>query len=231
MVNSLEDSKKPLSENAVESPLHQSLRSGDFRNQRVLVIITNATRTAPIPVFFRLITRILDGHASQLDFIVALGTHPQISQTALLRLVGLSKQEKAEKYAHIGLWNHRWDDPDAHLTLATIDADEMHQLSGSLIQQPLPITINRRILDYDVLLICGPVYPHGVVGFSGGNKYFFPWVSGAQIIDITHWVGALLTSCAIIGTFTTPVYTLGTSPEIGMYAVGLSLIADIISIT
>ena len=205
MVHSLEDLKKPLSEEAIESLLRQSLLRGDFRNQRVLVIIPDATRTAPIPVFFRLITKVLDGHASRLDFIVALGTHPQMSQLALLRLVGLSKQERAEKYTHIGLWNHRWDDPDALVTLATIDADEMHQLSGGLIRQPLPVTINRKVLDYDVLLICGPVYPHEVVGFSGGNKYFFPGISGAQIIDITHWVGALLTSYAIIGTFTTPV--------------------------
>jgi lactate racemase len=40
---------------------------------------------------------------------------------------------------------------------------------------------------------------HEVVGFSGGNKYFFPGVAGQEIIDLSHWLGALITSADIIG--------------------------------
>ena len=50
------------------------------------------------------------------------------------------------------------------------------------------------------MLVVGPVFPHEVVGFSGGNKYFFPGVAGPEIIDLSHWLGALITSSAIIGT-------------------------------
>jgi nickel-dependent lactate racemase len=57
-------------------------------------------------------------------------------------------------------------------------------------------------------LICGPVFPHEVVGFSGGNKYFFPGISGAEFIDLSHWLGALITSYEIIGTKHTPVRKL-----------------------
>jgi nickel-dependent lactate racemase len=67
------------------------------------------------------------------------------------------------------------------------------------------VRLNRLILDYDHLLVCGPVFPHEVVGFSGGNKYFFPGIAGADIIDFTHWLGALITSYDIIGTKDTPV--------------------------
>ena len=49
-------------------------------------------------------------------------------------------------------------------------------------------------------MICGPVFPHEVVGFSGGNKYFFPGIGGQEVIDISHWLGALITSYEIIGT-------------------------------
>src|SRR5690625_7674566 len=48
--------------------------------------------------------------------------------------------------------------------------------------------------------IVGPVFPHEVVGFSGGNKYFFPGCSVHDVIDISHWVGALITASRIIGT-------------------------------
>ena len=50
-----------------------------------------------------------------------------------------------------------------------------------------------------------PVFPHEVVGFSGGNKYFFPGISGPEVINRTHWLGALITSYEIIGTKDTPV--------------------------
>jgi nickel-dependent lactate racemase len=43
------------------------------------------------------------------------------------------------------------------------------------------------------------------VGFSGGNKYFFPGISGPEVINYTHWLGALLTSSATIGVKDTPI--------------------------
>jgi nickel-dependent lactate racemase len=64
------------------------------------------------------------------------------------------------------------------------------------------------LFDYDQVLICGPVFPHEVIGFSGGNKYLFPGVSTGEMINQTHWLGALLGSYNLIGTPTTPVRTL-----------------------
>jgi nickel-dependent lactate racemase len=61
------------------------------------------------------------------------------------------------------------------------------------------------ILDYDQLVICGPVFPHEVIGFSGGAKYFFPGIAGPDIINATHWLGALVTSMKTIGIKETPV--------------------------
>lgn len=43
------------------------------------------------------------------------------------------------------------------------------------------------------------------MGFSGGNKYFFPGIAGPEIINFTHWLGALITSNKVIGTMFTPV--------------------------
>jgi nickel-dependent lactate racemase len=74
-----------------------------------------------------------------------------------------------------------------------------------LLEQDLPVTANRLLFDYDLLVVCGPVFPHEVVGFSGGNKYFFPGISGPEVINFTHWLGALITSYDMIGTPHTPV--------------------------
>ncbi|MGH9524993.1 MAG: lactate racemase domain-containing protein, partial [Terriglobales bacterium] len=71
--------------------------------------------------------------------------------------------------------------------------------------QDVPVDLNRLVLDYDHIVVCGPVFPHEVVGFSGGNKYFFPGIAGSAIINLTHWLGALITSYEVIGSGYTPV--------------------------
>jgi nickel-dependent lactate racemase len=61
------------------------------------------------------------------------------------------------------------------------------------------------LFDYDQVIIAGPVFPHEVVGFSGGNKYLFPGVAGPQILNFFHWLGAVVTNAKIIGEKWTPV--------------------------
>jgi nickel-dependent lactate racemase len=194
-----------LSEQEIDKLIADSLNRLPLNDRRVLVIIPDATRTMPLPLFFRSIVQHLRPRVKAVDFLVALGTHPAMSEEALLKLVGLSGEEKAAQYADVQLFNHAWKDPDALITIGTIPADEIAQLSHGLLKQDVPVRLNRLILDYDQLLICGPVFPHEVVGFSGGNKYFFPGIAGADIIDFTHWLGALITSYEIIGTKDTPV--------------------------
>jgi len=77
------------------------------------------------------------------------------------------------------------------------------------LDESVDVRINRLVTESDVTVLIGPVLPHEVVGFSGGNKYLFPGLSGPELIDVTHWLGALLTSAAIIGTRgVTPVRAL-----------------------
>ena len=71
---------------------------------------------------------------------------------------------------------------------------------GLLTGTGVEVTINRHVAEADVAIVVGPVFPHEVVGFSGGNKYFFPGVSGQEVLDLSHWVGALITSAEMIGT-------------------------------
>jgi nickel-dependent lactate racemase len=67
------------------------------------------------------------------------------------------------------------------------------------------VEINRRLFDYDHVIIVGPVFPHEVVGFSGGNKYLFPGVGGPRILNFFHWLGAVITTPKVIGHKWTPV--------------------------
>jgi len=197
-----------LSENQVKQKITQGLEALPLRGKRVLVIIPDITRTMPLPLFFHTIMAVLQGYARQVDFLVALGTHPSLSEAELLRLVGLTAAEKAAHYSQVHFFNHTWQDPAMLTQVGVISQAQVEQISRGLLHQSIPVRLNRLILDYDHLLVCGPVFPHEVVGFSGGNKYFFPGIAGQDIIDLSHWMGALLTSYEIIGTKNTGVRQL-----------------------
>ncbi|HZQ08627.1 MAG TPA: lactate racemase domain-containing protein [Anaerolineae bacterium] len=197
--------QKILTNQEIESIVGEGLASLPLNGKRVLILIPDSTRTIPLPLFFRLLIKYLRPRVAAITFLIALGTHPPLPENALLKLLGLAATERANEYGDILILNHAWQDANALVTLGEISADEIADLSGGLFHQAVPVRLNRMILDYDELLICGPVFPHEVVGFSGGNKYFFPGIAGQDIIDFTHWLGALITSYEIIGTRATPV--------------------------
>ena len=172
--------------------------AGKFTNQKVLALIPDHTRSLPLPELFRMLVNIL-GDTRQLDFMVALGTHPALPESSLNRLVGISAEERAVTYKHIGLLNHAWDNPAMLVSLGTMQQEEIKQIAGQLWHTSLPseinIRINRLAVEYDQVLIIGPTFPHEVVGMSGGAKYLFPGISGPEMINATHWLGALARCC------------------------------------
>src|SRR6185436_3800383 len=158
-----------LSESQIEDAVARGLAALPLDGQRVLVLIPDGTRTFPGKLFFRLVVDQLAGRAKAVDFLVALGTHPPMSEAALLALVGLTAEEKAARYPHVRLLNHAWDNPDALAHIGTIPAAEVEALSSGRLKMDVPVRLNGLVLEYDHLLVCGPVFPHEVVGYSGGN--------------------------------------------------------------
>ncbi|MDE3088638.1 MAG: DUF2088 domain-containing protein [Chloroflexota bacterium] len=194
-----------LSPDGVHQLLAQTFDALPLDSKRVLVIIPDGTRTAPIPLMFRLLYEQIGLRAARLDYLIALGTHPAMSADAIDRLVGVPSSERAARYPNVQIFNHHWDQPDALQTVGTITRREMEELTGGLVAEETPVRLNRLISEYDQIIICGPVFPHEVVGFSGGAKYLVPGIAGAEILNATHWLGALATSMNTIGIKATPV--------------------------
>ena len=192
-----------LSEERVRSAVAEGLARLKIDAQRILVLIPDGTRTMPMPLMFNILERELGPRVAALDFLVALGTHPPMDDGQLSEHLGHSVANG--RIGQRRIYNHAWDDPSVFVTLGEIPAVEIEGLTGGRLNQAVPVRLNRLILDYDHILICGPVFPHEVVGFSGGAKYFFPGIAGPEIIHFTHWLGALITSYEIIGTPETAV--------------------------
>jgi nickel-dependent lactate racemase len=196
---------RALSESEVRELMASALSGAGLDGKRVLVLIPDGTRTAPIPMMFRLFHESLNDRVETLDFLIALGTHQPMSEEGINRHVGITAEERATRFAKINIFNHRWDEPDQLVELGEISEAEIAEITGGLLRQSVKVRLNRLIFDYDQIIICGPTFPHEVVGFSGGNKYFFPGVSGAEVINFSHWLGAVITSYEVIGTKYTPV--------------------------
>ena len=194
-----------LTEAEIRELMRQALAAARLDGKRVIILIPDRTRTAPLAQMFRLFHELLGGRVAALDYLIALGTHQPMDEAGINQLVGVTAEERVTTYAGVNIFNHRWDEPETFTTLGQISAAEIAELSGGLLGQAINVRLNKLIFAYDQVIICGPTFPHEVVGFSGGNKYFFPGISGAEVINFSHWLGALITSYEVIGTRMTPV--------------------------
>ncbi len=168
--------------------------------ERVLAIIPDKTRDDNTHELFPIASDFLNKRGvASFDALVAQGTHPPMS--------------KAQKRSKIGnadfrgsLFDHRWDDPDELITLGELSADTVRELTGGLIDNAVPVSINKLLARgiYDTVLVFGATVPHEVAGFAGGAKYFFPGVAGPELTHTTHWLGALAGIENIIGQVETP---------------------------
>lgn len=189
-----------LDEDRIRAFVLDRLGSLDLRDASVCVLVPDATRSMPLPLMLGAIHESLHGRVRRLTVLVALGTHAAMPEQALAAHLGYTAGAIAARYPGMTVLNHAWWDPATFAELGTIGAGRIAQLSGGMLSQPVDVRINRAVVEHDLTIILGPVFPHEVVGFSGGNKYLFPGVSGRELIDLSHWLGALITSPQIIGT-------------------------------
>nr|WP_202886579.1 lactate racemase domain-containing protein [Kribbella sandramycini] len=180
-----------LSEDEVVAFVGDALAGAGLEGRSVCVIVPDATRSCPLPLLIRAVHQALSGRVGKLTILIALGTHAEMTPDELRKHLGGE---------YDGVLNHEWWKPETFADLGTISADRVAEISGGLLRDEVPVRLNRAVVEHDVALVVGPVFPHEVVGFSGGNKYFFPGVAGQEVIDMSHWLGALITSADIIGT-------------------------------
>ena len=205
MVEGIGDQNTVLTEENVKTIVESGIPESLFKDKRVLILTPDATRTCPLPMMVRGLREVIGDRSRSLDFMVALGTHPRLSEDEILNLYGISPSLRQEKFSDSRFLNHRWDIPDTFTRIGHLDSPKIAEISGGLLNETVAIDINKQIFDYDLVIILGPVFPHEVVGFSGGAKYLFPGISGGEFLHFFHWLGALITCSGIIGIKDTPV--------------------------
>lgn len=171
----------------------------DVDGKSVCLLVPDDTRSCPLPQLLPLIYAALAPRAAELTALIALGTHAAMSDEAINKFFAAGQDVKA-LWPKLKFVNHEWWKPESFAHLGMVSAAQLQEISEGRLSYEVPIEINKLATEADVTIVVGPVFPHEVVGFSGGAKYFMPGVAGHEIIDASHWLGALISSATIIGS-------------------------------
>lgn len=194
-----------MHESEVSALVAKSVEEWKLEGKRVLLVVPDQTRTCPLGLLFRLFHEAAGQLVRQLDVMIALGTHPPLTVEQIDRRMEITPHDRATRYANVRFFNHAWNDPGELTEVGRLSRADIRELTEGRFEEEISVTCNRRVRDYDVVVIIGPVFPHEVIGFSGGNKYIFPGISGPDILHFFHWLGAVITNPRIIGNKWTPV--------------------------
>lgn len=190
-----------LAPDQVEAFVAEALADLDVDGKSVCLVVPDGTRTCPLPLMLGAVHKALHGRVKSMKALIALGTHQAMSEEAIAAFFGFQPGRSEEVYPDLEILNHEHWDPDQIVSLGTVPAERVTELSGGRLHDvPMEVEINRHVVESDMNIVIGPVFPHEVVGVSGGNKYFFPGLSVHGVIDISHWVGALIGTHDMIGT-------------------------------
>ncbi|MGD2093829.1 MAG: lactate racemase domain-containing protein [Phycisphaerales bacterium] len=193
-----------IDNNQADEAIAEFFAQNDYAGKRILLLIPDNTRSGPIGEIFKLIYGCLEQKAKAVDCLVALGTHQPLSEEQICTRLCMTSDERESKYSSVKFFNHEWDKPETFTSIGNISADEIEQISGGLFREEVDVRVNKLINEYDEFFILGPVFPHEVVGFSGGHKYIFPGIAGDEIINFFHWLGGVITNPLINGEKWTP---------------------------
>jgi len=193
-----------VSDEQAREAIGEFFARNDCTGKRILLIIPDNTRSGPVGEIFKIIYDFLAGKAKAIHILVALGTHQPLTEEQICTRLDITREQRRSKYASVKFFNHRWNRPETFTLIGRIRANEIEQITGGLFSEEINVAINKLIFEYDEFFIIGPVFPHEVVGFSGGHKYIFPGIAGSEIINFFHWLSAVITIPVIIGNKWTP---------------------------
>ncbi|MEO6184126.1 MAG: lactate racemase domain-containing protein, partial [Verrucomicrobiota bacterium] len=78
----------------------------NYRDKKILLIIPDSTRTAPVGLMFKTLHKQIGGVTKNFDILVALGTHQPMSERAICERLEISTEEHKTTYRDVRFFNH-----------------------------------------------------------------------------------------------------------------------------
>ncbi|MEI7685841.1 MAG: lactate racemase domain-containing protein, partial [Planctomycetota bacterium] len=164
--------------------------------QRVLILPPDITRMHAWAGFLTglLYERLKD--CPRLAILPAIGTHFPMTDAEIARMFP-------------GVPRHLFHDHDWRsgvVSLGTIPAEFIRKVSGGALDFSTAVEVDRLLVDepWDAIISVGQLVPHEVVGIANHSKNVFVGVGGSDLINRSHWLGAVVGIERIMGQADTP---------------------------
>src|SRR5207249_12049964 len=138
---------RALTAEQVAEVVAQACPAKDYRDKKVLLIVPDGTRTAPVGLVFQTLHQQIGDATRALDVLIALGTHHPMSEAAICERLEISEMERRDTYRRVRFFNHAWNDPAALKNIGNISAEEIRELSRGLFALDVPVEINRMVFE------------------------------------------------------------------------------------
>ena len=136
----------------------------------------------------------------EVDVMPTLGTHNEMTEKQLRMMFGNSIPLEAFKV-------HDWR--GGIVRKGELPGEFLSELSGGKVSYNVGVEVSTRLYDgYDLILSVGQVVPHEVVGMANYTKNIVVGAGGADIINKSHFLGAVCNMETILGRADTPVRRL-----------------------
>src|SRR3954451_11573431 len=106
VISATAPSGQKVSSTRVAEIVAQACPAKDYAGKRALLIIPDATRTAPVGLLFKTIHEQIGGAAAALDVLIALGTHQPMSEAAICERLELTREERNGAFRKVKFFNH-----------------------------------------------------------------------------------------------------------------------------
>lgn len=142
----------------------------------------------------------LTGEGVAVDILPTLGTHNPMTEEQLRMMFGDSIPLEAFRV-------HDWRNGVVHKGL--IPGEMLSELSGGKVDYTVGVEVNKMLFDgYDLILSIGQVVPHEVVGMANYTKNIVVGAGGSDIINKSHFLGAVAGIENLLGQTDSPVRSL-----------------------
>ena len=136
----------------------------------------------------------------EIDIMPALGTHASMGEHELRMMFG-------DTIPLDRFFVHDWRNDVRHM--GTVPSEYIRELSKGKLDYEVRIEVNKRLFaGYDRIFSIGQVVPHEVVGMANYTKNLMVGVGGSDIINKSHFLGAVAGMESIMGRADTPVRRL-----------------------
>lgn len=167
------------------SLLHEALLKLGGIPKKILVIPPDITR---LHSNAGELTRILydlwnAANGTVFDILPAIGTHAPMTEAQIDEMYG--DIPKATYHTH------HWRTGLHHF--GEVPSEFIHAVSKGKLDYSIPVAVNRRLVegDYERIISLGQVIPHEVIGIANGFKNVLVGTGGVEMINKSHFLGAV----------------------------------------